>query len=107
VKLAVIISAALAVAAPAAAQHAGHADHGAMAAGPKPPSGAVQGTGVIKAVNAKAGTVTLHHGPIPALKWPAMTMTFKASPEVVQAAKRGKSMTFTLNAAGDQVLSLR
>jgi hypothetical protein len=36
-----------------------------------------------------------------------MTMTFKASPEVVKTAKTGKSVTFTLNAAGDQVLSLR
>ena len=57
--------------------------------------------------NAKAGTVTLHHAPIPALKWPAMTMTFKATPEVLKAAKAGKSVTFTLNAAGDQVTSLR
>lgn len=103
---ALIIAAALAVAVPAAAQHAGHADHGATAAAPKPAS-AVEGTGVVKGVNAKASTVTLHHGPIPALKWPAMTMTFKASPEVVRAAKTGKSMTFTLNTAGDQVLSLR
>lgn len=103
-RLALIIAGALAVAAPAAAQHANHADHGAAA--PKG-AGAVQGSGVVKGVNAKAGTVTLHHGPIPALKWPAMTMTFKASPEVLKAAKTGKSMVFTLNAAGDQVLSLQ
>jgi len=102
-KFAIILAGALAVAAPAAAQHA---NHGATAASPKP-AGAVQGSGVVKGVNAKAGTVTLHHGPIPALKWPAMTMTFKAAPEVVQAAKTGKSVTFTLNAAGDQVLSLK
>lgn len=103
-RLALIIAAALAVAAPAAAQHANHADHGAA---PPKAAVAVQGSGVVKGVNAKAGTVTLHHGPIPALKWPAMTMTFKASPEVLKAAKTGKSVTFTLNAAGDQVLSLR
>ncbi|MBL8772397.1 MAG: copper-binding protein [Phenylobacterium sp.] len=98
-RLALIIAGALAAAAPAAAQHANHSDHGAAAP--------VQGSGVVKGVNAKAGTVTLHHGPIPALKWPAMTMTFKASPEVVKTAKTGKSVTFTLNAAGDRVLSLQ
>ncbi|TAJ68792.1 MAG: copper-binding protein [Phenylobacterium sp.] len=101
-KFALILAGALAIAAPAAAQHEGH---GATSA--KPAAGVVQGTGTVKGVNAKAGTVTLHHGPIAALKWPAMTMTFKATPEALQAAKTGKSVTFTLNAAGDQLLSLR
>lgn len=101
-KFALILAGALAVAAPAAAQHEGH---GAVAA--KPAAGTVQGTGTVKGVNAKAGTVTLHHGPIAALKWPAMTMTFKATPEAVKAAKTGKSVTFTLNAAGDQLLSIQ
>ncbi|TAJ71737.1 MAG: copper-binding protein [Phenylobacterium sp.] len=103
-KLALILAGALAVAAPAAAQPANHADHAAAAPKAAAP---VQGSGVVKGVNAKAGTITLHHGPIPALKWPAMTMTFKAAPEAVKAAKTGKSVTFTLNAAGDQVLSLQ
>lgn len=101
-KFALVIASLLAIAGPAAAQHEGHA---AMAAAPA--SGTVQGTGVVKGVNPKAGTVTLHHGPIVALKWPAMTMTFKATPEAVKAAKTGKSVSFTLNAAGDQILSLR
>lgn len=101
-RLALIIAGALAAA--AAAQHANHSDHGAAAPKAAAP---VQGSGVVKGVNAKAGTVTLHHGPIPALKWPAMTMTFKASPELVKTAKTGKSVTFTLNAAGDRVLSLQ
>jgi Cu(I)/Ag(I) efflux system protein CusF len=39
-----------------------------------------QGTGVITAIDAKANTLTIRHGPIPAVGWPAMTMTFKASP---------------------------
>ncbi len=33
-------------------------------------------TGVVKKVDAAAGKVTIAHGPIPAIKWPAMTMTF-------------------------------
>ena len=40
-----------------------------------------KGTGFIKAIDARAGTVTLQHGPIAGLGWPAMTMTFKAAPE--------------------------
>jgi len=101
-KFALVLAGALAIAAPAAAQHEGH---GAPAASPA--EGTIQGVGTVKAVNAKAGTITLHHGPIAALKWPAMTMTFKAAPDVIQAAKAGKSVTFTLNAAGDEILSLR
>lgn len=32
--------------------------------------------GVVKAVNTKVGEVTIAHGPIKTLNWPAMTMTF-------------------------------
>lgn len=35
-----------------------------------------EGEGVVTAVNASAGTVTINHGPIAALRWPAMTMAF-------------------------------
>lgn len=34
-------------------------------------------SGVVKQVDTKAGTVTLAHGPIKSLNWPAMTMGFK------------------------------
>jgi Cu(I)/Ag(I) efflux system protein CusF len=95
--------AALALATPAMAQHGGH-DHAPAAA---PAAGAIKGTGVVKAVNAKAGTIKIHHGPIAALKWPAMTMDFKASPKVLAAAKTGKSVTFTLDAAGKEVTALQ
>lgn len=33
-------------------------------------------TGVVKAVDTAKGTVTLAHGPVKSLNWPAMTMTF-------------------------------
>lgn len=38
----------------------------------------VKGTGTVTAVDAKAGTMTLKHDPIPAAGWPAMTMSFSA-----------------------------
>lgn len=98
----VVAAAVLALATPAFAQH-DHAGHQAAPAA----AGAIKGTGVVKSVNTKAGTVKIHHAPIPALKWPAMTMDFKAAPHVLAAAKAGKNVTFTLNAAGDQVTSLQ
>ena len=67
----------------------------------------VQGVGVVKGVNAKAGTITLHHGPIVALKWPAMTMTFKATPDVLKAAKNGQNVKFTLQPDGNEVVAIQ
>jgi Cu(I)/Ag(I) efflux system protein CusF len=100
----VLVAAALALATPAFAQHAAHdAEPAASAAS----ADAIKGSGVVKAVDAKAGTIKIHHGPIAALKWPAMTMEFKASPQVLAAAKAGKSVTFTLSAAGDEVVGIQ
>lgn len=99
-KLVALALAASALAAPLLSQPAYAQEQAApAAAGP-------QGTGVVQSVDAKAGTVTIHHGPISALGWPAMTMTFKASPDVVKAAKPGAKVTFTLNAAGDEIVAL-
>jgi len=40
-------------------------------------------------------SVTLSHGPIPALQWPAMTMTFKlASPKLATGVKTGDRVSF-------------
>jgi Cu(I)/Ag(I) efflux system protein CusF len=105
-KLFIPLFAAISLATPALAQQADH-DHGADAAAAAATPAGPQGTGVVQAVNAKAGTVTIHHGPIAALKWPAMTMTFKAAPDVLKAAKKGASVSFTLNAAGDQILAIK
>jgi Cu(I)/Ag(I) efflux system protein CusF len=58
------------------------------------------GTGVVNAVDAKAGTVTLDHQPIPAISWPAMTMTFKASPAIVASVKPGDKVAFDMKLVG-------
>ena len=68
------------------------------------------GTGVVKAIDAKAGTVTLQHGPIPAIGWPAMTMTFKASPpSVINGLKVGQTVDFDarVRAAAAEVTAAR
>ena len=55
-----------------------------------------QGSGVIKKLDAKGGSVTLQHGPIAALKWPAMTMAFKVDPGLLQGLKVGQKVAFTV-----------
>src|SRR5262245_6471155 len=54
-----------------------------------------QGTGVIKAIDPKAGTLTLQHSPIAGLGWPAMTMPFKADPpSLLRGLKVGQTIGF-------------
>ena len=64
----------------------GHAEHGAApkgaedsAATTKSPAGAHRAEGRVESIDAKAGSVTLNHGPVTSLKWPAMTMKFAAA----------------------------
>jgi len=98
-KFLLTVALALAVAAPAFAEPAGAmsntngVDRSGMTT--------AEGLGVVKAVDAKAGTVTIQHGPIAALKWPAMTMAFKANPRsLLQGVSVGQSVKFTLMQMG-------
>jgi Cu(I)/Ag(I) efflux system protein CusF len=106
-KLALVAAAALLVAGPAFAQAAapmpGMAaqDHAAMSAK------TVRGTGVVTAVDAKVGKITLHHAPIPELKWPAMTMTFGASADVLKTAKTGQKVSFSLDPVASEVTAIQ
>ena len=59
--------------------------------------------GQVKAIDMKNGKVTIHHGPIPSLGWPAMTMTFPANPELLKAVKVGQNVKFTLNCPGNKL----
>ncbi len=60
-----------------------------------------QGKGVIKAIDGKAGTLTIQHGPIPAVGWPAMTMTFKAKPAaLLKGLKVGQTIGFDTTVRG-------
>ena len=58
------------------------------------------GTGTITAIDAAAGTVTIDHGAIPDVNWPAMTMAFTASPAVQQKAKVGDQVQFDVTVKG-------
>ena len=49
-----------------------------------------QAQGTVDSVDAKAGMINLSHGPVPSLKWPAMTMEFKAAnASLLQGLKPG------------------
>ena len=63
------------------------------------PTGAAKtakGTGTVKAIDKTAGTITLHHGPIPEASWPAMTMAFKAPPPLLDGLAVGDEVAFDL-----------
>lgn len=57
------------------------------------------GDGTVKAINIAAGTVALDHGPIPAAKWPAMTMNFKADPALLAGVAVGDKVEFDMKMA--------
>jgi Cu(I)/Ag(I) efflux system membrane fusion protein len=66
--------------------------------------------GKINRIDAKDGTLELSHGPIPALKWPAMTMTFRAADKALLTnAKAGEEIEFDVQAEpnkdGDYVIT--
>jgi Cu/Ag efflux protein CusF len=69
----------------------------------------IQATGVVKAVDPKAGTVTIAHQPISAIGWPAMTMPFKvADPALLDKLVAGSRIRFTLESASNpRILSLQ
>ena len=72
---ALLIAATLALL-PMAAAHAQSGDsHKGHAADPQAGT-AHKATGVVKSVDRNKSTVMLAHGPVPSLKWPAMTMSF-------------------------------
>lgn len=51
--------------------------------------------GVVKALDAKAGTVTFAHEPVKSLNWPAMTMTFSIKDKMLfDKLAEGKKVEF-------------
>ena len=68
------------------------------------------GVGVIKRLDLARGTLTLHHGPIAAFGWPAMTMTFAARPPALLKGLRvGQSIAFDARRDGGsaQITAIR
>jgi Cu(I)/Ag(I) efflux system protein CusF len=60
-----------------------------------------QGVGVVKAIDAAKGTITLQHQTITTIGWPAMTMPFKvASLDLLKNVKVGDKVRFGLHPDG-------
>ncbi len=88
VKLSVVL--ALSVAAPALshAQSGGMKgmDMKGMESAKKAPGAVHKGAGTVKNVDSAKGTVTIAHGPVKSLNWPAMTMDFEVRDKAKIAA---------------------
>jgi Cu(I)/Ag(I) efflux system protein CusF len=67
-------------------------------------SGAVHmGTGVVRSVDAKNGTVTLKHDPIKSLNWPTMTMAFTVKDKaMLDKLAKDKKVEFEFVRQGQQ-----
>lgn len=79
------------------------ADTQAAASGP-----GHRGEGTVEEIDAQSGTVSVAHGPIASLKWPAMTMEFKAAnPALLQGLKPGTKVVFEFveRAPGEWVIT--
>lgn len=66
-----------------------------MATDKKAQSAPSKASGVVKKVDAAKGSVTLAHGPVPELKWPAMTMAFTVKDKaLIDKLAVGKKVDF-------------
>ena len=59
-----------------------------------------KGSGTVTAIDAAAGKITLDHGAIPAVDWPAMKMDFSAKPELLKGIAVGDKVDFDLTVTG-------
>jgi len=100
-----VLAAPLALAACDSGQDAAETEQNAMAEGmpmadqtPMTQSGetgqTASGEGTVTAVNADAGTITIDHGAIEAVDWPAMEMAFQADEAQRQSVTVGDEVAF-------------
>jgi RND family efflux transporter MFP subunit len=74
----------------------------------RPSSVGHRGEGRVKAIDSKGGTVSISHGPIDTLKWPAMAMDFKAANDALLAGLApGSAVAFEFveRASGEWVIT--
>lgn len=69
---------------------------------------AASAEGTVTAVDPEAGTITIDHGPVPAIEWPAMTMAFEADQQIRDDVKVGDEVSFEFRTgeAGSVVTSI-
>ncbi|HEX9806782.1 MAG TPA: copper-binding protein [Alteraurantiacibacter sp.] len=64
--------------------------------------------GTVTAIDAEAGTITIDHGPVAAIEWPAMTMAFQADEAARGTVAVGDEVTFDfeIGDAGSRIVSI-
>jgi Cu(I)/Ag(I) efflux system protein CusF len=82
----------------AAAEMSGKKTDGTNRPGQTAATAVHRAIGVVKGMDAAGGRMILSHEPIPTLKWPAMTMSFKISPELAKGLKAGQKVEFEFKA---------
>ncbi|MBY0563696.1 MAG: copper-binding protein [Hyphomonadaceae bacterium] len=72
---------------------------------PNAATAAIEGVGVVTAVDPAAGTISLDHEAITAINWPAMTMQFRADdPSILQGLAVGDRVRFELKSARESTI---
>lgn len=95
------VAIALAAAIPAFAQAPHDHQHAAPAQAAKAQAGSHRAVGVVKSVNAAKNKVMIQHEPVQSLKWPSMTMAFKAKDaKTLDALKTGTQVNFEFEQRG-------
>lgn len=64
--------------------------------------------GTVTAIDAEAGTITIEHGPVESVGWPAMTMAFESNDMMRTQVAEGDDVTFQFRTtdAGGQIVSI-
>lgn len=103
----IAVAAALAVACAAALAQAAdmkdmHHNHAAMAQASQAQA-THQAVGFVKKPDAKLGTVSIAHGPVKSLGWPAMTMVFKVRDKALLGKfSEGRKVEFEFQERGKE-----
>ena len=59
------------------------------------------GSGTVSKVDSEKGTLTIAHGPVESMKWPAMSMTFKVKDKkMLDKVKQGAKVEFSFVESG-------
>lgn len=66
---------------------------------------AIEGVGVVTAIDPADGTISLDHQAIAAINWPAMTMQFSAEdPAILEGVAVGDHVSFELKSAAESTI---
>lgn len=75
-----------------------HMDHNAMSQSAS--ESIAMASGTVKKINLESGMMVIAHGPVETLGWPPMTMSFKASPDLMRDLKEGDVIEFEFTSSG-------